>query len=218
MLELKKQKGIKMMDIDLRPSSRMLKKERELEYNKSKELKNFKKNQLVADIEKENVAESIAYIVRIFPEGIVNIKNEGKGDFSRHGDDPTYRVEMLGGILTGDIQNLKDNGIDISSIHGTKNGNIAFDVKIPKDFRVSSPKKENKVAFGMRNLGEKPIKQGLRNISSGNIDEDEQEMLQMMFESERTGIPLTDKQQRRIAEIERMADPHEIGNAPSPFK
>lgn len=178
----------------------------------------LRKERILSEIEKENVTESIADIVRIFPEGIVKIKSEGKGEFSIHGDNPRYEVELLGGIFTGDIENLKKQGIDITSVHGTKDGNIKFNVQIPKKFRISSPKKEKKIEFGMKNIGLPHIKKGMMEISSGNINETEQEMLRMQFEAKRTGIPLTKKQKERIAEIERMADPHEIGLTPSPFR
>lgn len=174
----------------------------------------LRKERILRENEKQNVHESIAHIMRIFPEGVVKLENEGRDDFARNGDNPKYKVELLGGILTGDIENLKRQGIHISSLHGTKNGNISFTVEIPKKFRISSPKKENKVAFGMRNIGQKPIKQAYHEISSGNINETEQEKLGMLW----GGKKLTSRQKKRIDEIDRMADPHEIGLASSPFR
>jgi len=213
---------IKIVTGEIHSSPRMIKKEKQLQHHRAKSLKDFKKKQLIQENEKENVEESIAHIVRIFPEGIVSIKNEGKPEFSRDEANPVYRVEMDGGIFTGDIENLKKKGIDITSIHGTKDGNIEFTVEIPKNLRQTSPKKENKIEFAMKNLDQPHMKQGMREIASSNIDETEQELLKnyKTFDTKSgrlvTKKGLTDKQLKRMNEIERMANPHQIGNAPSP--
>lgn len=208
---------IKIVSGEIRSSPRMIKKEKRQEHDRTVRLKEFKKQELFHEIEKENVHESVAHIMRVFPEALVNIKRVGS-EMGSSRSDPTYDIEVRGGMLVGDFENLNRHGINVSSFHATKEGNIKFNVDIPKHLRQSSPKKINKVEFGMKNIGLPHIKKGIMEISSGNINETEQEKLRMLFDA---GLPkgksLTKKQRDRIAEIDRMADPHEIGLASSPF-
>lgn len=207
---------IKIATGEIHDSPRMIKKAKRLEHHKAKQLKDFKRKQLINQHQKENVHESVAHIMRMFPEGIAKVeKIEKEMDSNR--EDNRFRIEVKGGMIVGDFKNLKKHGVDVGSFNATKEGNVSFEVDFPENLVTSSPKKEKKVEFGMKNLGLPHIKKGIMEISSGNVNETEQEMLRMQFDAKAEGKELTTKQKKRIAEIERMADPHEIGNAPSPF-
>lgn len=177
----------------------------------------LRKERILKENEKQNVLESFAHILRVFPEGIGKVERVEREMDSRS-DSIRYKIELVGGVFTGDFDRLRKQGIDVMDIHATKKGTIAFEVDIPKNLRQSSPKKEKKIEFAMKNIELPHIKKGIMEITSGNTNVEEQEMLMMQFESKRTGTPLTKKQKDRIAEIERMADPHEIGLAESPFR
>jgi len=178
------------------------------------------KRNFIQKSQDENVHESISSITRMFPEGS-KVKSLGK-EMSDHGGNypEKYEVQLKGGALVGnggDFDRLQKAGIDVGSIQA-RDGNIVFEAEIPKHLARSSPLKINKVAFGMRNLGLPHIKQGYHTISSGNSNETEQEKLKLISKYKKLGVDNKDMHYMpKIAEIDRMANPHTVKLTPSPF-